>query len=310
MWRRWSVCLFAVNLALGITAKSLAGGPTFTTIDFPGAVFTLAVDINNSGQIVGEHFNSLGIRHGFLLSNGTFTTFDFPGASSTLAVGINDQGDIVGDYFLQGSGSSNVHGYLLRGGVFTSISFPNADATIAQGINKNGDIVGWYVDPKGTHGFLLRGGAFSSIDFPGADAFTQVWRINDAGEVAGRYEGQGGGSIYHVFTLSNGSFSSVPDFPGAVQVAPGNFNEVGGLNDVGDIVSTYCTSNPCTGFGSTLATGQGQEHGFLLSGGAFTTIDFPGALSTEPLGVNRGGNIVGFYTDTSLIRAHGFLRTP
>src|SRR6266849_3584791 len=150
MWRRWSVCLFAVNLALGITAKSLAGGPTFTTIDFPGA-------------------------------------------SSTLAVGINDQGDIVGDYFLQGSGSSNVHGYLLRGGVFTSISFPNADATIAQGINKNGDIVGWYVDPKGTHGFLLRGGAFSSIDFPGADAFTQVWRINDAGEVAGRYEGQGGG---------------------------------------------------------------------------------------------------------------------
>jgi uncharacterized membrane protein len=264
------------------------------------------VDINNSGQIVGEYFNTLGIRHGFLLSNGTFTTITFPGASFTRAVGINGYGDIVGDYILAGSGSSNEHGYLLRGGALTSISFPNADATIAEGINKNADIVGWYVNPKGTHGFLLSGGAFTSIDFPGADAFTQAWKINDGGEIAGRY--QGGDSKYHVFTLSNGSFSSVPDFPGAVQVAPGSFNEDGGLNNAGGIVSTYCNSNPCTGFG-TLTHGEGNEQGFLLSGGVFTTIDFPGAVATEPLGVNDSGDIVGFYGDASL-RAHGFLRTP
>src|SRR6266852_5819894 len=110
MRRQWRVYLLALSLVLGITAKSLAGGPTFTTIDFPGAVFTLLVDINDSGQIVGEYFNTLGIRHGFLLSNGTFTTIDFPGASSTRAIGINDQGDIVGDYILQGSGGSNEHG--------------------------------------------------------------------------------------------------------------------------------------------------------------------------------------------------------
>lgn len=306
MSKQWQICLLALSLVLAITSKSLAGGPTFTTIDFPGAPFTLALDINHSGQIVGEYFSTLGIRHGFLLSNGTFTTIDFPGATFTRAIGINRYGDIVGDYILNASGSSNQHGFLLQGGVFTSISFPNADNTIAEGINKNGDIVGWYVDPKGTHGFLLRGGVFTSVDFPGADAFTQAWKINDGGEIAGRYEG--GDSKFHVFTLSNGSFSSVPDFPGALQVAPGVFTEDGGLNNVGDIVSTYCDSNPCTGFG-TLLNGEGHVHGFLLSGGVFTTIDFPGAVSTHPLGVNDSGDIVGFYFDTSL-RAHGFLRTP
>ncbi len=297
-------------VALAITnGTSLASGPTFTTIDFPGAVFTLAVDINNSGQILGRYIDTAGINHGFLLSNGTFTTITFPGATFTRAVGINGNGDIVGDYVPQASGNSiRSNGYLLRGGVFTSISFPNADGTTAVGINKNGDIVGFYIDSKGTHGFLLRGGVFSSIDFPGADAFTQAWRINDGGEIDGRY--QGGDSKYHVFTLSNGSFSSVPDFPGAVQVAPGNFNEVGGLNNVGDIVSTYCTSNPCTGFGATLINAKGIEHGFLLSGGVFTTIDFPVAFSTEPLGVNDSGDIVGFYGDIKTLGAHGFLRTP
>lgn len=307
MLRQWRVCLMALGILLGVTAKSLAGGQTFNTIDFPGAVFTFATDINDSGQIVGEYFNNFGIRHGFLLSNGTFTTIDFPGATFTRAIGINGYGDIVGDYILQASGKSiRSNGYLLRGGVFTSISFPNSAETTAEGINKNGDIVGYYLDSKGTHGFLLSGGVFTPIDFPGAAAFTQAWKINDGGEIAGRY--QGGDGKHHVFTLTNGSFSAVPDFPGALQVAPGNFNEDGGLNNVGDIVSTYCNSNPCTGFGA-LEFGVTDEHGFLLSGGVFTTIDFPGAVSTEPLGVNDSGYIVGFYGDTSL-RAHGFLRTP
>ncbi len=299
--------LLVLSLVLGVTAKSLAVGPTYTTIDFPGAVFTLAVDINNPGQIVGEYFNTLGIRHGFLLSNSTFTSIDFPGATFTRAIGINGNSDIVGDYVIQASGNSiRSNGYLLRGGVFTSISFPNSAQTTAEGINKDGDIVGFYLDSKGTHGFLLRGGAFTSIDFPGAAAFTQAWKINDGGEIAGRYLGSDG--KHHVFTMSNGTFSSVPDFPGALEVAPGNFNEDGGLNDLGDIVSTYCNSTPCTGFGA-LTHGVTDEHGFILSGGGFTTIDFPTAFSTEPLGVNDSGYIVGFYGDASL-RAHGFLRTP
>jgi uncharacterized membrane protein len=300
-FKKFGAGLAGMALASFGLANRAAAAPTYTRIDFPGAPVTIAVDINDLGQIVGEYtFSTLDRRQGFLLSNGCFTSITFPGASFTRAIGINRDGDIVGDYVLAGSGSSNEHGYLLRGGVFTSISFRNADATIAQGINANGDIVGTYRNKQGKHGFLLHGGTFTSIDFPGADAYTEAWKINDNGEIVGRYAG--GDSKYHVYLLSNGSLSSVPDVPGAVQVAPGNFSEAGGINNFGDILSNYGSSEPCN-LGSA-----GNVHGFVLSGGIYTAIDFPGANASLAFGINDSGLVVGPYADASGI--HGYLRTP
>src|SRR5438309_8087970 len=39
----------------------------------------------------------------------------------------------------------------------------------------------------------------------------------------------------------------------------------------------------------------------------FTTIDVPGSRNTAPQGVNARGDIVGFSTDNTTNRAHGFL---
>ena len=99
-------CLVAAVLVMGVLAStsSSAPAPTFTTIDVPGATGTVALGINNRGQIVGE----IG-SHGFLLDRGTFTTIDVPGATFTGAFGINDRGQIVGDYQAGGT----VHGFLL-----------------------------------------------------------------------------------------------------------------------------------------------------------------------------------------------------
>ena len=298
---------FAFALAAVVmpgTHEVLASGATFTTIDFPGAVASVGTDINDSGQIVGEYtFSGLGDRQRFLLSNGVFTSITFPGASFTRAVGINRYGDIVGDYIItNGNGSPSGHdfGYLLRGGVFTSIRFPNSDSTVPAGINASGDIVGWYLDKVGMHGFLLSGGVYTPIDFPGAAAFTQVWKINDVREIVGRYEGTSDNKL-HMFVLSNGSFTSVSDVPGAFETA---VIEDGGLNSAGDIVSQYCSSKPCS-----LSTGVGDLHGFQLNGGVYTTIDFPGATETLAFGVNSSDDVVGVYKDTSG-RFHGYLRTP
>jgi uncharacterized membrane protein len=285
-------------------AASLVAGPTFTTIDFPGSPASLAVDINDAGQIVGEYlYGNLQRRKGFLLSNGVYSSIVFPGATFTRAIGINLLGDIVGDYVISGTGSGNRHGYLLKGGVFTSIDFPNASGTLATGINASGDIAGWYIDKQGTHGFLLQSGAYTSIDFPGADNFTEAWRVNDGGEIFGRYEGTTDGK-YHLFVLSNGQFTSVPDVPGSVQTAPGSFSEIGGLSGTGDIVSQYCSATSCALFNSV-----GDLHAFLLSGGVYTAIDFPGAPETLGFGVNSSDDVVGGYQDaTGAI--HGYLRTP
>jgi hypothetical protein len=63
-------------------------------------------------------------------------------------------------------------------------------------------------------------------------------------------------------------------------------------------VGTYCGSAPCTG--ESL-----DSHGFLLSGGRFTTSDVPGAIRTIAFGINERGDIVGRCADGAGF--HGFL---
>jgi uncharacterized membrane protein len=306
--KRWIVVFLSLLLAIAAmfsTAprKARAASLTFTTIDFPGAVASLGTDINDFGQIVGEYtFSGLGDRQGFLLSKGAFTSISYPGATFTRAVGINRYGDIVGDHQKAGNnnGSGNDYGYLLRGGVFTSIVFPNSDSTIPAGINANDDIVGWYLDKTGTHGFLLRAGTYTSIDFPGAAADTEAWKINDYGEIAGRYTGSTDGK-HHMFIFSNATFTAVPDVPNSNETA---VVEDGGLNNLGHIVSQYHSSKSCA-----LFTSVGCLHGFLLRGGVYTTIDFPNSTETLALGVNSSDDVVGGYEDSSG-KFHAYLRTP
>lgn len=303
--------VFAVSIMAVVTTvlagrKARAAGPTFTTIDYPGAVATLVTDINDSGQIVGEYtFSGLGDRQGFLLSNGVFTSISYPGATFTRAIAINSYGDIVGDHADAGNnnGSGSEYGYLLKDGVFTPIAFPDSDETVPTGINRNGDIVGWYTDRIGTHGFLLRAGSYTSIDFPGAAVFTEVWKNNDYGEIAGRYRSSTD-SNYHLFILNNETFTSVPDIPGSVQTAPGNFSEDGGLNNTGAIAGHYISSKNCK-----LFTSVGCLHAFLLNAGLYTTIDYPASVETLAFGVGNSSQVVGGYEDSNG-KLHGYLRTP
>jgi len=62
-----------------------------------------------------------------------------------------------------------------------------------------------------------------------------------------------------------------------------------GINDTGQIVGWYYDGS-----------GNGGDHGFLLSGGTYTTLDYPGAISpshgtpaTFAYGINDLGQIVG-----------------
>jgi hypothetical protein len=57
---------------------------------------------------------------------------------------------------------------------------------------------------------------------------------------------------------------------------------------------------------------NGIGHGFLLSGGQYTTLDDPNAGTfpgTQPFGINDRGQIVGNYYDANSV-SHGFLADP
>jgi hypothetical protein len=51
-----------------------------------------------------------------------------------------------------------------------------------------------------------------------------------------------------------------------------------------------------------------EEHGFLYTGGSFTSIDVPGPVDTPAFGINNSGDIVGSFDDART--THGFLATP
>ena len=90
MRHRLEVYLIACILLLGVTPKTTAAPPnSFTTIDFPGAIHTLAIGSNDLGDIVGWYIDATGATHGFVLSREVFTTIDFPGADRTIVRDIN-----------------------------------------------------------------------------------------------------------------------------------------------------------------------------------------------------------------------------
>src|SRR5687768_8376164 len=110
------VLIFA--LVPGDTSASGPNTFTFTTIDVPGSIETVAIDMNQKGEIVGWYQTPDAKAHGFLLSGGSFTTIDFPGAATTIVGGINNQGQITG-YYEPVHGEQ--HGFLLNNGSFTTI---------------------------------------------------------------------------------------------------------------------------------------------------------------------------------------------
>ena len=290
-----------VLFMLGVSVFAIAAPPGFITIDVPGATNgTIAWGINAHGDIVGHYLDSIG-QHGFLLSGGIYTTIDIAGASGTGAHGINSHGDIVGSYHKAGVN----HGYLLSGGVFTTIDFPGAEGTGcgggagtgAVGINLLGDIVGVYAEGGTRHGFLLSRGSFTTIDPPGAIC-TQAMGISTAGDIVGWFIDAGG--VYHGFLLSGGIFTTI-DVP-----VPGNPDAGAfGIDPSGTFVVGF--------YSPTAADINGLlEHGFLLTGGIFTTtIDYPlaGVGVTEAVGVNSQGDIVGDYVVGNYSNSipHGFL---
>jgi probable HAF family extracellular repeat protein len=72
---------------------------SFVSLNFPNASLSVALGINDNGQIVGHYAGAQGTQ-GFVysLSDGAYASLSYPGAVYTDASGINDEGQIVGWY--------------------------------------------------------------------------------------------------------------------------------------------------------------------------------------------------------------------
>jgi uncharacterized membrane protein len=274
--------------ASATASRSQLNAANFISLVVPGSNFTLPLDINEHGVIVGR-YAAAGHTHGFLRDEtGNYTTIDFPGSSFTVLGAISDSGAISGWYILPATPAIR-HGFALKDGVFTTIDPPGSTFTNITGINERGDLSGRYctlgVCPLGGgsfHGFLVRNGVLTTFDVPGANE-TSPFKLEPNGTLAGVFTDAGGPG--RLFVLSNGQFTTYPPLNGK-PITEDN----GGVDPHGDIVGTYCdVSMPCL-------LASADSHGFLLSrGGDLTTIDIPGAVMTGATGINARGDVVGGY---------------
>ncbi len=161
------------------------------------------------------------------------------------------------------------------------LEYPGAVETVPNKINDFGQVVGFYVDSSGVrHGFLLSNGTYRTIDC--AEPFTgenAAKGINNLGQIVGRCSGPGG--FYgdtRSYLLDGGVFTFLPDVPGSYGGAS-TYAEA--INNAGDIAGFFADSCLCA------------SHGFLLSGGAYTTIDVPGASSSIVYGLSTVAVTIG-----------------
>lgn len=251
---------------------------TFTTIDVPGAKYTIVWGINTAGDIVGDYGqNTSGAAHGFRYSNGAFTYFDYPNQTVTTPTAINDSGLIAGS-----AGTLNPFGFLYDGTNFTTVKHGNDTATYVNGINNSGEMVGGTGTIYTTKGFAIQGSRFQFLSVPGAFVYVYGTGANNFGTIVGWTDEDG-------FTCRRGS-CQIFDYPGASKT------EALGVNDAGAVVGWY---NPSSSF----------SYAFVKKNGRYFSFSYPGATFTGASGVNNSGQIVGSYT-SDFKAWHGFVTNP
>lgn len=130
----------------------------------------------------------------------------------------------------------------------------------------------------------------TSIDYPGG-TLTTARGINNRGDIVGSYRIT---PPRHALLIRRGQF-----LPLASSTLLGSgYSEAFKTNDRGDVV------------GETVDD-AGFSHGFLLSKGVLTTLDFPTASDTYAFGINNSGVVVGTWDIVdalgNLLAEHGFI---
>ena len=135
-------------------------GGNITSFSVPGAISTLAFQLNNSNQLlVGYYVDSSGILHGYFRdANGALHfPIDPPGSTQTVLFGPNDRNWVVGRY-ADSPDLNKAHGlFFVPPNNFFTFDYPGSTFTSLNGINAQGLICGRYNDASGiAHGFLAR----------------------------------------------------------------------------------------------------------------------------------------------------------
>jgi hypothetical protein len=191
--------------------------------------------------------------------------------------GVNDNRTVVGygGYLSKPDTIGFVH---YSSGKVTYWRPANTKHSALTGRNNFGNTVGGYTDTLGIdHAVYLHGSTQTFIAHPkAAHHSTGLVGINNLNTLLGGYTDSNG--VNHIFKRrSNGTFLSVPNFPGAKSTA------ATGFDDNGVVVGGYVLPHESHVF-----------HGFIYRNGSFATLNYRNFQTlTYLMGIDNNGVIVG-----------------
>lgn len=287
-----TLVVMAVLLLLSVSA--IAATPQYTVTDLGtlGGANSVAYDINNSGQIVGNSATSNGAQHAFLYSGGTMHDIGLLSGNSAYAFGINNSGQIVG-YAATSGGAT--HAFLYSGGTMHDLGTFGGANSYAYNINDSGQIVGYAQTTTTTHAFLDSGGSMQDLGTLGGGA-SEGFDISNSGEIVGHGWTSGNGGDQPFLHSGSGSLTAA-DCIGPLS---------GGTNGVARAVNN---SGQAVGWADT---NGGLENAFLYNG-TMHDLGTLGGTESWATDINNSGQIVGYSLvsggfDHAFVYSDGFMQ--
>jgi len=224
-----------------------------------GGLSSLAIGINEAGQLAGSYTDGSGVK-GFVLTGSFYNTFSYPGALKTFGRALNNTGLVTG-YAETSAAPLTAAGFIHQPstGTFTTIMPVGATFTIAQGVNDAGVVVGSSImmpgtvhpgSPIGPYGWVRQpSGSLSFFRVNGMP--TRARGINNAGEIVG-WISDATGSVVQSFkvTISGAAYEDITVPAADLIEAPGFVRTIAeGINDAGFISgSVYDAAGTSFGF--------------------------------------------------------------
>ncbi len=253
-----------------------------TYIDWPGAIHTFPVVVNDFGIAAGFFIPRSSSGGGFTFQNGIFSELLLPDATQIQPHAINNLGEIVGSFY---DGITN-YGFSIINGVGSVIEPTGSTSSNIFAVNDIGGVVGTYADMSLVeHGFTDINGVFERFDIQNSTAIYPK-SINDRGEVVGVYADLS--SQLHGFIDLHGAIQTLDPFGST-------HTDNLAVNNFGEIIGNF-------------TDGLG-DHGFTDIRGVIKTFDMPNALNTYLRAVNDDGQVSGYYIDFDGIE-HLFTAAP
>ncbi len=250
----------AVAVSPDVTPTGASGGYEMIDLGTLGGTWSVAIAINNRGQVAGQSETATGEVKFFLWENGVMTDLGPPGGADPRAENwtraINARGQVIGRY----ETGPDKRAFVWDNGVWTDLG-PPGESSQAVAINDRGQVVG---SGGQTGAFLWENGVLTDLG-------TLEWAadINARGQVVGWNWSP---SEQHAFLWENGVMTDLGHLGG-------NRSEAVAINNRGQVVGNS-------------ETATGEKRPFLWENGVMTDLGAP-SVPSGAKDINERGQVIG-----------------